>query len=326
MPFVRVRDIEVYNEVHGSRPRVVLISGTGGDLRSNPRRGHGVLESQCEVLMYDQLGLGRSDKPDVPYTMIDYADDCVALMDAVGWERAHVMGVSFGGMVAQHIALHHPSRIDRLVLACTSSGGAGGASFDLVSVADRPPDERMMITLPIMDSRTDPTTDPLTYAPMFDLIAPFLAAPRSNAADPAAERGARRQLEARAGHDTWDRLAEISADTLLIGGLYDLQAPPDNMRRLADRIPRSRLQFFDGGHLFLLQDPTSSSGRHCAVGARGRVPRRLSIIVDARSTDVSQAGSISPGRPQPACQNINRPCGPGTAVQVPGRYKRAFQA
>ena len=81
--------------------------------------------------------------------------------------------------------------------------------------------------------------------------------PALNADNPAAAVGARRQLEARACHDTWDRLAEITADTLLIGGRYDLQAPPDNMRRLADRIPRSRLEFFDGGHLFLLQEPTS---------------------------------------------------------------------
>jgi 3-oxoadipate enol-lactonase len=67
MPFVRMRDIEIYYEIHGSGPRVVLISGTGGDLRSNPRRGHGVLESRCEVLMYHQRGLGQSDKPDLTH-------------------------------------------------------------------------------------------------------------------------------------------------------------------------------------------------------------------------------------------------------------------
>jgi 3-oxoadipate enol-lactonase len=257
VPFAKVRDLDVYYEVHGNGPRVVLVSGTGGDLRTNPRRGHGPLERRCQVLMYDQRGLGQTSKPDRPCAMADFADDCLALMDVVGWDRAHVMGISFGGMVAQHVALRAPERVDRLVLACTSSGGAGGASFDLLSVADLPRAERARVTLPIMDTRNDPTTDPPTYAPMFDVIAPLMAAPPLNADDPAAAIGARRQLEARAGHDTWDRLGEIVADTLLIGGRYDGQAPPANMERLAERIPHSRLELFDGGHLFLLQDPSA---------------------------------------------------------------------
>ncbi len=101
MPFVDVRDLSVYYELHGTGPRVVWINGTGGDLRQNPARGTGPLEQHFEVLMYDQRGLGRTSKPDAPCTMADYADDAAALMDALGWERAHVLGVSFGGMVAR---------------------------------------------------------------------------------------------------------------------------------------------------------------------------------------------------------------------------------
>lgn len=257
MPFVRVRDLDVYHEVHGTGERVLLISGTGGDLRANPRRGHGVLERRFEVLMYDQRGLGQTSKPDRPYTMADYADDAAALMDALGWARAHVVGISFGGMVAQHLAVRHPERVDRLVLACTSSGGDGGASFDLLSVADLPRDERLAITLPIMDTRNDVSTDPPAYAPMFDVIAPFMAAPPLNADDPDAAMGARRQLEARAGHDTWDALVRIDHPTFVVGGRYDAQAPPANLERLAGRLPDARLQLFDGGHLFLLQDATA---------------------------------------------------------------------
>ena len=257
MPFVQVRDIEVYYELHGTGPRVVLLSGSGADLRANPRRGHGVLERSCEVLMYDQRGLGQTGKPDAAYTMADYADDCVALMDVFGWGRAHVVGVSFGGMVAQHVALARPDRVDRLVLACTSSGGEGGASFDLLSVVDLSGTERTKAMLPIMDTRNDPTTDPPTYAPLFDVIAPLMGGPALNADDPGSATGYRRQLEARAGHDTWDRLAEIGAPTLVIGGRYDGQAPPANIERLAERIPDSTIQLFDGGHLFFLQDPTA---------------------------------------------------------------------
>ena len=75
--------------------------------------------------------------------------------------------------------------------------------------------------------------------------------------DPHAAMGARRQLEARQHHDTWDALASVTAPTLCIGGTYDMQASPENMARLAQRIPDARLVMCDGGHLFLLQDPTA---------------------------------------------------------------------
>ena len=258
MPFVKVRDIDVYYEIHGTGDRVVIISGTGGDLRSSPARGQGLLETNFQVLMYDQRGLGQSGKPDKPYTMADYADDCAALMDAVGWDRAHVMGISFGGMVAQHVVLRHAPRVDRLVLACTSSGGAGGSSFDLLAVNDLPVAERLKVTMPIMDSRNDFSVDPPVLAPMFDMILPFMQSGRTlNADDPAAEMGARRQLEARADHDVWAQLGSISAPTFVTGGLFDNQAPVANVERLAEAIAGSRAQFFNGGHLFLLQDPAA---------------------------------------------------------------------
>lgn len=254
MGFVDVRGLSVYHEIHGSGPRVLWITGTGGDLRQNPDRGHGPLERHFEVLMYDQRGLGRTSKPDVPYTMADYADDAAALMDAVGWEQAHVIGVSFGGMVAQHVAFRHPERVDRLVLACTSSGGAGGASFDLLAAADLPDDERGRVMLPVVDTRNDPDAVPPVYAPFFEMIVASMDEPALNADDPAATMGARRQLEARADHDVWDRLTEISAPTFVIGGRYDCMAPPENLERLTAALPNARMQLFEGGHPFLLQD------------------------------------------------------------------------
>lgn len=257
MPIAAARDLDVHYEIHGEGERVVYISGTGGDLRADPKRATHPLTERFEVLMYDQRGLGRTSKPDRPCSMADYADDCAALLDTLGWERAHVIGVSFGGMVAQHVALRHADRVDKLVLACTSSGGAGGASFDLLSVADLDPAERAAVTLPILDTRNEPSTDPPTYAPWFDVLAPRMVAGPINADDPASATGARRQLEARAGHDTWEQLPALAAETFVIGGRYDAQAPPDNVERLADRIPKSRLEFFDGGHLFLLQDKSA---------------------------------------------------------------------
>ena len=257
METVRVGDIDVCFEVHGSGPRVLLISGTGGDLRADPTRATHPLARAHEVLMYDQRGLGRTSKPDERYTMAQYADDAAGLMRELGWDRAHVVGISFGGMVAQHLALRHPGLVERLVLCCTSSGGAGGSSFDLLALADRPRPERAELLLPIMDTRNDPSTDPPTLAPLFDRLAPLMAAPPLNVDDPASETGAHRQLEARADHDVYDRLDEITMPTFVAGGLHDGQAPPENLERLAGALPDATLRFFEGGHMFLLQDRTA---------------------------------------------------------------------
>lgn len=256
MSVAEVRGLQIYYEVHGTGRPVVLISGTGADLRQNRARGRGLLEQNFQVLMYDQRGLGRTSKPDLPYTMADYADDFVALIDELGWQQVDVVGVSFGGMVAQHVALTYPDRVKRLVLACTSAGGAGGSSFDLLSVFGMETEARNRIVLPIMDTRNDLSTDPPTLAPLFDVLLPIAYAgkPPLNADDPAWAVGARRQLEARAEHDVWDRLPAVQAETLVVGGRYDDQAPPANLARLAQQLPNATLQMFEGGHLFLLQE------------------------------------------------------------------------
>ena len=125
MPFISAGDLNIYYERQGEGERLLFISGTGGDLRMRPGIMDGPLPRQFDVLAYDQRGLGQTSKPDRPYTMADYADDAAALMTAMGWDSAHVAGLSFGGMVAQELAIRHPLRIRRLVLGCTSPGGAG---------------------------------------------------------------------------------------------------------------------------------------------------------------------------------------------------------
>jgi 3-oxoadipate enol-lactonase len=128
VPPARIGDLDVHYEVAGEGPPLLFIGGTGGDLRTKPNVFDGPLVRPFTVASYDQRGLGRTTKPDRASTMAEYGADAAGLLDHLGWARAHVVGVSFGGMVAQELAIRHPDRVSRLVLCCTSSGGAGGAS------------------------------------------------------------------------------------------------------------------------------------------------------------------------------------------------------
>jgi 3-oxoadipate enol-lactonase len=260
MPLARVRDIEMYFERAGSGREVLFIGGTGGDLRQKPSVFDGPLARGFDLLSYDQRGLGRTSKPDRPYRMSEYADDAAGLLDDVGWDRVAVVGVSFGGMVAQELVLRHPARVERLVLACTSSGGKGGASFPLHELAKLPAEEQAFRSLELGDTRYDAAwraENPEAAQKLLALMASRRAPAASGAEGQRAAMGARRQLEARAGHDTWSRLPEIRIPTYCCGGAYDGIAPPENIRALADRIPGAWHQLFDGGHLFLVQDRTA---------------------------------------------------------------------
>ena len=255
MPTARVGDIGIRYELGGSGPRLLYISGTGGDLRLKPSVFDGPLPGRFEVLAYDQRGMGRTSKPDGPYSMAGYGDDAAGLMDALGWDDAVVIGVSFGGMVAQELVLRHPMRVKKLVLACTSPGGAGGASFPFHEIQHLSGEARARRLIPIMDLRHDAAwaeAHPQDYAQMLALgaQAPF-------AEEPGHAEGARRQLEARAKHDTWERLGQISCPVLIAAGRFDGIARPETQQNLAARISGAQLQVFEGGHMFMLQDPAA---------------------------------------------------------------------
>lgn len=259
MPTVRVNGIDLYYEVAGSGPPVLFVSGTGGDLRQRPRVFDGPLAQHCTVLAYDQRGLGRSSKPDRRSSMADYAADAAGLVDAVGWQHTAVVGVSFGGMVAQEVAIRHAGLVERLVLCCTSSGGAGGSSYPLHELADLGEADRRSQTLALSDTRYGQAwqrDNPDEAEAMFQFMRDREAA---GAADPGAATGARRQLETRRDHDTWGRLDRIRAPTLICAGRYDAVAPTGNSEALASRVRDARLEIFEGGHLFLIQDAAAWS-------------------------------------------------------------------
>jgi 3-oxoadipate enol-lactonase len=256
-----LRGTQLYYEVGEPRAqakRLLFISGSGGDLRQKPSVFDGPLAREFELLAYDQRGLGQSQVPDGPYSMADYAEDAAALLDHVGWRSCAVMGVSFGGMVAQEFAVRHPQRVERLVLACTSSGGKGGSSYPLHELAELSDEARLEKSLELADNRMDAVwrrANPEAFERVAGLSR---GRGEPGAGEPRRELGQRLQFEARAGFDVFDRLPTLQMPVFCCGGRFDGIAPPANMEAIQRQIPAARLQLFEGGHMFLLQDKNAN--------------------------------------------------------------------
>ncbi|XOV85207.1 MAG: alpha/beta fold hydrolase [bacterium] len=253
MAFAQTPHIKLYYERDGDGPPLLFISGSGADLRNRPNQFDAPIARAFELICYDQRGLGQTEQPAGDYTMRQYADDAAALLDYLNIDQIPVIGVSFGGMVAQEFALRHPDRVRALVLACTSSGGAGGASYPLHELQDLPGEARAAAHLKVSDLRH--TGDwiaehPETWQKRLSLA---LAAQQTRGN----EIGARAQLEARRWHNTYERLCELRMPVLLAGGAYDGIAPVANMQALHAAIQTSELKLFSGGHMFLIQDRDS---------------------------------------------------------------------
>ena len=216
MPGVRVNDIELYYEVHGEGSPLLLIPGLGVDV--NFFRGIiDDLATSCRVIAFDPRGAGRSDKPDVPYSIDGMADDAAALLGHLDIERTTVLGCSMGGRTALMLALHHRVLVDRLVLAASS--------------AYVPPDRLFTRRWLIMDV--------LSQIPI----------PKS--IDPQPRYAWRRQRQATVGFDVTPRLGEIDVPTLVVHGTKDHIVPFTLGQEMARRIRDARLVTVPGGHTAL---------------------------------------------------------------------------
>lgn len=248
MPKARIEGVELYYEIHGSGFPLVLIRGLG----SNADHWYSQVPPfslRFRLVIFDNRGIGRSGKPDVRYTIPMMADDTAGLMDALGISKAHILGLSMGGMIAQEFALRYPQMVGGLVLACTHCGG---------DAAVRPSGICSTFN-DLMFSGTQEAVkkaQTCVYAEQTLTEVPEIIQKNREVSQkfPPDTEVLIRQLEAIEHHDTWERLPLIHAPTLVLAGKEDALIPPENSRILAERIPGARLQIIEGGgHLFLVE-------------------------------------------------------------------------
>ena len=121
MPYIQANGINIYYELAGEGTPLLLIRGLGSTCEGF-RAQIGGLAPHFQVVAFDNRCVGRTDQPQIPFTIADMADDTAALLDALEIESAHVFGVSLGGMIAQELSLRHPHKVRRLALGCTHAG------------------------------------------------------------------------------------------------------------------------------------------------------------------------------------------------------------
>jgi len=246
MPRVEVNGIGIHCEEYGSGPPLVMIGGLGADTYLWSKQVP-AFSTQHRVVVFDNRGSGESDKPDEPYSIPMFVADTLGLMQALGIERAHVLGASLGGLIAQELVLTHPEMVDRLVLACTTSNGPRSVRpsfwglipmlFRLRRTGDPAADTRRAFSI---------FAHPLWLKNNPDEVDEYVA---WRVAHPQPPKAFRRQRRAIKGFHREDRLGTITVPTLIVHGDSDRVAPPANARILGELIPNSEVVILeDSGH------------------------------------------------------------------------------
>jgi pimeloyl-ACP methyl ester carboxylesterase len=234
---VKVNDIQIYYEVHGEGFPLVMIHGLGANLDWWEPRMVRELSKKFMTVLFDNRGAGRTEVSDRRYTMKLFADDTAGLMDGLGISRAHVLGLSMGGRIAQQLVLDYPQKVEKLVLCSASCGGKESvpASEDVrrMLVADRSAAARAAITEDFVKNNPD-----LVEA----IRQRILKAPISDEAY-------RRQMNASLESHTYERLSQIRTPTLILHGRKDILFPPENGAILAQAIRGAKLVYLErSGH------------------------------------------------------------------------------
>jgi pimeloyl-ACP methyl ester carboxylesterase len=225
------------------------------------------LQRDFDCVVFDNRGIGDSDPVTEPFTIAAMAADAGTVLDAVGWESAHVLGISMGGMVAQELALAELARLRTLTLGCTYCGGPGAALMDPAdfaalagALASGNADQvfRAMWELNLSPGFRDAKLD------RYEAFAAMASAL------PARRRTVELQLQAIVAHDTQARLPKLELPTLVIHGTADRVLPAVNGELIAAVIPGAELELLeDVGHMYWWEQPDRAADlvRRRALGA-----------------------------------------------------------
>jgi pimeloyl-ACP methyl ester carboxylesterase len=230
MPLAHVNDIDMYYEIHGKGEPLLMIQGLGFEMSAmvtEPGKSRYIdrFTDRYQVILFDYRGVGRTDKPDIPYSIGMLADDTVGLMDALGIRKAHIMGTSMGSQIAQTIAAQYPDRVKGLILV---------VGFTRVLPMMRALGF-IMTTIPGFKEKATGWIYQQKYPPTPESF--------------------RRMADAANRCDTRELLGRISSPTLIVNGIKDSIVPMRITRELAGGIPGARLVLVDGDHLFMIKSP-----------------------------------------------------------------------
>jgi 3-oxoadipate enol-lactonase len=257
MAVVSVGEIELSYERGGSGPPLLLIMGMSGTSLHWGESFLSDLRRDFDVIVYDHRGVGESTRLEgSSLTIPQLAEDAAGVLDALGIDSAHVVGISMGGMVAQELALAQPERIRTLMLGCTYCGG-DGSSLASPEVKQRLGEGMMSGDRQLALRASWEANVSRSFAKDADAYAAFLAVSRRRSV---AIPVILAQAQATMAHDTSARLARLAMPILVVHGTEDEVIPVENGRLIASLIPGARLEIIDGvGHMFIWERPGRSA-------------------------------------------------------------------
>jgi pimeloyl-ACP methyl ester carboxylesterase len=249
MPKIQVGEVNLNYDVAGKGEPILMIMGLGASSALWAPELVAELARTFRVITFDNRGTGQSDKPDAPYSIEMFADDAAGLLGKLEVARAHIFGVSMGGMIAQEFALRHPGRTATLTLGCTMAGGAHAVPPPLESL--------QFLTAPRGELAPEEMVRrswPFTYTPKYtaENRAVLEASIARLLKHPTPPFAFQRQLEGTYTLKTFDRLPQIKAPTLVVTGDADVLIPAKNSEIIAAQIPGAKLHIIAGvGHGFM---------------------------------------------------------------------------
>jgi pimeloyl-ACP methyl ester carboxylesterase len=244
MPVAKSNGINIDYQVQGDGEPLVMIMGLGFD-KSGWRSQVGFFKRHFQVITFDNRGSGKSDKPAGPYSTGMMADDTVGLMDYLHIDKANILGVSMGGMIAQELAIKHPQRVGKLILGCTF------AIHDDESGETREWDKALELR---EQGKISPMINLLFDKPFRRIIFTPLVSILSRRMGKAGALAFSAQREACLKHQTLERLTSIKAPTLVIVGNNDRVIKPTSSEVLAKMIPGAKLaKIENGSHTFPIE-------------------------------------------------------------------------